>query len=352
MSPYRRAGVNMRMSFVRNCNNLSRLRQLIEYSWFMPSALPAYNLLKLFFMNHTSDARVVACIPYYKCQPYIRRAVDSLLAQTHRNLAIVVLNDGDTGTPPWPMLAGINDPRLLRFDLYKNKGPYFALDVALNATRAPYLLIQDADDYSHPQRVARLLAAIEKDRSGIAVSAQPQFRVLPGGSYRQTELRWQRHRTAHDRPDTPFLLDQHITPQFRYRIPHAGLVCTKTVRALGGYYGGFRITADVLLTNVLLMAARVSHVPLPLYHRFIRQQSLTHSPETGIKSAYAAKVKCQVAALYQQCYTCYARFVNGAITSKQLTQSIHAIRRSAITGEDLEALGMETARLLAQYPCV
>ncbi|MBZ5626936.1 MAG: glycosyltransferase [Acidobacteriia bacterium] len=44
--------------------------------------------------------RVVACIPHFKCKAHIRRAVESLLRQTHRNLTIVVANDGDAD-PPW-----------------------------------------------------------------------------------------------------------------------------------------------------------------------------------------------------------------------------------------------------------
>jgi glycosyltransferase involved in cell wall biosynthesis len=297
-----------------------------------------------------NESHVVVCIPYYKCQSYIRRAVESVLSQTHRNLTVAVLNDADITTPPWPTLADINDPRLVRFDLSKNRGPYFALEVLLRATSAPYLLIQDADDRSHPERVTRLLDALEKDRSDLAVSQQPQFRLQAGGPYMQAELRWHRSRNAGDAKNIPFLLDPVMTPEFKYRAPHAGLIRTKTAKALGGYYGGFRVTSDVLLTNAILMTGKVSHVALPLYHRFIRNESLTHSHETGLKSVYAAEVKAKIAALYNACYKHYQHFLEGAMTSGALVERICSIRSGTVSKEDRALLKTEMARLIKQYP--
>src|SRR6516162_10435922 len=107
--------------------------------------------------------KVVACIPYFRCQKYIRRSVVSLLGQTYKDIVVVVLNDADLETPPWPMLSDIRDSRLIRFDLSHNRGPYFASQVLLSASRYPYFLVQDADDFSHTERVALLLQAMTKD---------------------------------------------------------------------------------------------------------------------------------------------------------------------------------------------
>src|SRR5579859_5430453 len=98
---------------------------------------------------------VTACIPTYRCTRYLRDAVLSLLNQTYPFLRVVVINDGDPN-PPWAALADITDPRLLRFDLKENRGPYFALAVALEATPDPFFLIQDADDVSAPNRAYSL----------------------------------------------------------------------------------------------------------------------------------------------------------------------------------------------------
>src|SRR5262245_6669645 len=100
---------------------------------------------------------VTVVITHYQCRAYIRQAVESILNQTHANLTLVVVNDGDPD-PPWPELAHIGDRRLVRFDLSRNYGLYFAIQVVLAATDAPFFAVQDADDWSDPPRIARLLA--------------------------------------------------------------------------------------------------------------------------------------------------------------------------------------------------
>src|SRR5208282_5726799 len=105
---------------------------------------------------------------------------ESLLTQTHRSLTVVVINDGDLD-PPWARLAHIWDPRLVRFNLNANHGPYFATAVALNATSASFLLIQDADDWSSPNRVEVLLSNLQEHHTDFAFSAVNLYRAGRGG---------------------------------------------------------------------------------------------------------------------------------------------------------------------------
>src|SRR5262245_35812210 len=88
--------------------------------------------------------RVTVSIPYFRCKPYICRAVESILEQTYHHLTVVVVNDGDP-EPPWDQLAHIDDPRLVRFNLAANYGRYFVDAVVLNATPDLYFVVQDAD---------------------------------------------------------------------------------------------------------------------------------------------------------------------------------------------------------------
>src|SRR5262249_32935231 len=88
-----------------------------------------------------SENLVTVSIPYYRCKPYIRKVVESILDQTHWELQLIVVNDGDD-QPPWAELAHISDPRLVQFDLRANHGRYFADAVVLNAVDSPYFAVQ------------------------------------------------------------------------------------------------------------------------------------------------------------------------------------------------------------------
>ena len=276
---------------------------------------------------------VIAAIPYYKCPKYIARAVESLLVQTYKELTIVVLNDGDCDTPPWPMLAHISDPRLVRMDLRRNQGPYFALQVALMATTAPYFLIQDADDWSHPGRVAMLVKAIESDNSDIAISGHAQFRENADGSIENLPNYW---------PDGPKLLPG---PDLKLRLRHHGLFRTQSLRQVGGYYGGFRMSYDMFLTNLLLLAGRVSVVHKPVYNYYRRPGSLTTSEATGIRSANRNMVETQLRQLYSNAYGAHCNFTKGQLPTTDFMKILQGATSTNVSSEDRALLLLETDRL-------
>jgi glycosyltransferase involved in cell wall biosynthesis len=277
---------------------------------------------------------VTACVPYFRCRKYIRRAVQSLLNQTYYDLKVIVVNDGDP-TPPWDLLRDIHDHRLVRFDLHTNNGPYYASAVVLNATGSPYFLIQDADDWSDPRRTETLVRRLRRDGSDFAVSDQFVQGHLPGRGLQTSSVLWR----------VP--LNLRLTSQYMWRGPHHGLYRTKTLRALGGYYGGFRMSYDAFLINMVIMTGRISHVESPLYHRTVRLHSLTTSATTGMSSEYRRIVDLALAELYGKAFGWYQRYLAGEIDAVRLVRTIRGISGASISSQVAENLRRETDRLVA-----
>jgi glycosyltransferase involved in cell wall biosynthesis len=98
-------------------------------------------------------------LPVYNAMPYLPEAMESLLAQEFTNFEILAIVDGATDFS-LEYLRSIRDPRL-RILTQRNQGVTLTLNRLLRECRTPWLVRQDADDVSHPQRTARLLAAIE-----------------------------------------------------------------------------------------------------------------------------------------------------------------------------------------------
>ncbi|WP_426608813.1 glycosyltransferase family 2 protein [Bradyrhizobium sp. McL0616] len=293
-------------------------------------------------MRHLSETPITACIPYYRCRTHVRRAVDCMLTQTHRNITVIVINDGDPD-PPWPMLADIKDPRLVRFDLPINRGPYFATALVAGATTAPYLLIQDADDWSAPTRASVLLNYLERDRSDFAFSAQPQY-VLTNAGSRILGVRWLASRPKQT-SEAQFTYRPGLNGVYRYRAPHHGLFRTDSLRRIGGYYGGFRISYDTLLTNLIMMTGRVSHVAHPLYYRQMRGSSLTHADTTGFRSQYAKEIQARLSGIYRSCFDCYRRFSKGEMDSRSFCELIARTATRHLTNAERRIMAAETLRL-------
>jgi glycosyltransferase involved in cell wall biosynthesis len=271
------------------------------------------------------DPHVTVSIPYYRCRPFVRRAVESMLGQTHGELTVVVVNDGDP-EPPWDELRHIDDPRLVRFDLEANHGRYFADAVVLEASDAPYFLVQDADDWSEPDRVAALLRRLREEHAGAAVSAMYHYGVV-------------RRKVSFPSVATP------PGPQLVHRASHCGLFRRDLLLALGGSYGGFRVGYDTLLVAMLGMASHIGYTDEPLYHRLIRADSLSKAAETGMQSLHRAQTRVLLETLYRQALAEYGAYIGGAIERSELVQRLRAIGQHHVTGPMRAALEREAGRL-------
>jgi hypothetical protein len=247
------------------------------------------------------------------------------------------------------MLSDIRDSRLIRFDLPRNHSLYFANAVVSAATDAPYFLVQDSDDWSLPQRVELLLKAIESEKSDFAVSSEVQFREDPGGRQEVISIRYQ-HRAdslLNDSSKNPGMetFSTHLDGNYRFRVTHHALIRISSLRAIGGYFAGFRQHFDTLITNLLLMTGRLSHVAEPLYWRLHWSGALTKKPDTGFGSHISNSALKNGERIYRQVYEQYQNYIRGVITASALAGFIRNICRSNITNSDRLDLINETNRL-------
>ena len=90
----------------------------------------------------------------YNGRPYLAHAVDSILAQTFRDFEFIIIDDGSTdGTAEELQKYAVRDARIrLRFQ--KRLGLAKALNAGLTVARGKYIARMDADDISHPDRLA------------------------------------------------------------------------------------------------------------------------------------------------------------------------------------------------------
>src|SRR5271165_2672374 len=172
-------------------------------------------------MSITYSGWITACVAHYRCQRYIKRAVESLLDQSYPWVRVIVINDGDP-VAPWRELASIRDARLVRFNLKANHGCFFCWEVARRATPDHFFMMQDADDWAAPDRAAALLSSMLEAKSDLAVSAQPQFCETSEGTPYQIAVRWDR--MSREKTAQQFTVIPWISEDFLYRAPHHGLV--------------------------------------------------------------------------------------------------------------------------------
>lgn len=99
-------------------------------------------------------------MPVYNAEKTLAYAVQSILGQSWRNLELIAVDDASTDAS-WPMLLRLAaaDPRLRPIRLPVNAGPYVAKTLGLHQAKGQWITGHDADDWAHPRRLERHMAA-------------------------------------------------------------------------------------------------------------------------------------------------------------------------------------------------
>ena len=102
------------------------------------------------------DARVSVIIPCFNCAGTLRRAVDSVAAQTWRPLEVLLVDDAsddDTAQILAELAQDHLDGWVRVIPLTQNRGPAYARNRAWEVARAPLVAFLDADDRWHPRKL-------------------------------------------------------------------------------------------------------------------------------------------------------------------------------------------------------
>jgi glycosyltransferase involved in cell wall biosynthesis len=175
---------------------------------------------------------VTVLIGAYENEATVARAVASILGQTEKGLELLVIDDGSRDGSAGAAGAAIgDDPRGRVMRLERNLGIARSLNAGLEAAAAPIVAIQDADDYSTPERLERELAVL---------AADPDVAVV-GSRMREVD--------AEDRelrPRTSFAAGDVGPALMRFNpIPNGSAAFRRDVAlALGGYDPRYRYATE------------------------------------------------------------------------------------------------------------
>lgn len=97
--------------------------------------------------------KVSVLMTIYNAAPYLSKSIESILAQTFGDWELVAVENGSTDNSS-AILSEFSDPRMVVVKCSENIGRTPALRYAFDRSRGSYIAILDADDISHPHRLA------------------------------------------------------------------------------------------------------------------------------------------------------------------------------------------------------
>ncbi len=110
-------------------------------------------------------------MPVYNGQDYISRAIESVLAQTYKNMEIIVVDDGSTDKTA-QIVKKYTDPRI-RYIYQQNQWLGAARNTGINCSNGEFICFLDADDYFMVEKTERQIGLFESDTQLDAVYCPP-----------------------------------------------------------------------------------------------------------------------------------------------------------------------------------
>lgn len=225
-------------------------------------------------------------VPVYKVEPYLRRCVDSILAQTFADFELILVDDGSPdGCPAICDEYAAKDSRV-RVIHQENGGLSAArnagIDWSFANSDSQWLSFVDSDDWVHPEYLERLLAAATEHDVAISICG-----------YAETT------------GEEPQISDEELAPQVweteNFYVQHNvnatvawGKLyrkqCFDTIR-----YPVGRIHEDEFVTyKILFCVQKLAFVAAALYLYFQNETGIMHSPWTPKRlsclNAYAERI--------------------------------------------------------------
>lgn len=216
-------------------------------------------------------------VPVYKAEAFLRKCTDSILCQSHRDLELLLIDDGspDKSGALCDAIAG-EDGRVRVFHK-PNGGVSSARNLGLREARGEYIAFVDSDDWLEPEALELLLTALVENgadsagcghfnvgNGGVTSSEAP---ALPAGVHEAADIRENLVlRLLGDR------LRQPVLNGFIWRFLYTRSIIAENRIEFEGAY----LEDELFLMEYFCHAQRLATVDTPLYNYYWNTASATH----------------------------------------------------------------------------
>lgn len=199
-------------------------------------------------------------------QHYLRKAIESILAQTYADFEFLIVNDGSTDRTD-AILTGYADMRIRILRNEQCFGLTRSLNLAIAQAQGHYIARMDADDISLPMRFARQLHFLQHNPEHVAVGAEVLM-IDPEGWV----IGVRKHAHAHGE-----INDRLLTGDGGAMTHPVVMMRREAIHAIGGYREQFITTQDFDLFLRLAEVGKLHNLPEILLHWRQHSSSINHT---------------------------------------------------------------------------
>lgn len=114
--------------------------------------------------------KVSIIVPIYNTDKYLKSCLDSIISQTHKNLEIILIDDGSTDSSGKIANNYAKKDKRIKVIHQKNAGQSSARNLGLEKSTGDYISFIDSDDTIDNSFIEDLLTSYEADASATSIS--------------------------------------------------------------------------------------------------------------------------------------------------------------------------------------
>ncbi len=116
-----------------------------------------------------AKSKLTVIVPVYNVEKYLPRCLDSIIGQTLKDFKIICVNDGATDNSGKILADYAKKDARISVITKKNGGLSSARNAGLKECKTDFVMFCDSDDYCDSKMCEKMLEAIEKSESDIAI---------------------------------------------------------------------------------------------------------------------------------------------------------------------------------------
>ncbi len=215
-------------------------------------------------------------MPAYNASKCIEQAIESVLAQTHTNFELIIVDDGSQDET-WDVITSYanSDERIRAIQHESNKGPSAARNTGLSMAQGSWLAFIDSDDVWEPSRLGEFVSLVNRVSSDCFVA--DNMLICTGNDTLEpirTMIDWN---VVGERPNDHVIMDfgKYLSlgaPVIQPMIPRKSIE-----NANLRFNVSARVGEDLELYAKLFLAGyQLALINKPLYKYRVNKDSLTH----------------------------------------------------------------------------
>ncbi len=231
---------------------------------------------------------VSVIIPVYNSEKYIQECLDSILAQTMKNIEIICVDDGSSdGSPEILEKYAVRTDRMV-IHQQSHRGVSAARNAGLRLARGKYVYFMDSDDTVHPEMLERITKRAEMDDldityfNGRAFTEKNEFQEIV---YEQNALMDRSHKYEGIYPGEELMVAMYRNREY-WMTQWLQLYRRSFLWENNLLFNEGIIHEDNLFTFVCMLSAkRCGYVDEIFYEKRIRPDSIT-TKKAGFDNVY------------------------------------------------------------------